>query len=240
MTTKSIKMRGTLRPFVSVICPTYNRRSFLPNLIHQFNYQTYPQEYMELIILDDSPQTNADIIPSQANIRYIYLDEKLILSKKRNVLNSLITGDIIVCFDDDDYYSPERVAHAVHQLIVSKCQIAGSSTIHLYYTKLNKILRFGPYAKNHGTNGTFAYTKEYLINHSYLDDKHQAEEAHFTNNYTEPLVQLDPFKTMLCIAHDNNTVNKDKFIVQGKDDGLKIQKFFKINDKTMINRIKNY
>ena len=63
--------RGTERPFVSVICPTYNRRQFLPNLIHQFNYQTYPQNYMELIILDDSPQTNADIIPVQSNIKYI-------------------------------------------------------------------------------------------------------------------------------------------------------------------------
>ncbi len=79
--------RGTLRPFVSVICPTYNRRQFLPNLIHQFNYQTYPQEYMELIILDDSPESNADIIPSQANIKYTHLKEKLILGKKRNLIN---------------------------------------------------------------------------------------------------------------------------------------------------------
>ncbi len=231
--------RGTLRPFVSVICPTYNRRQFLPNLIHQFNYQTYPQEYMELIILDDSPESNADLIPVQANIKYTHLPEKLILGRKRNLLNSMTTGDIIVCFDDDDYYSPERVSHAVLKLQSSKCQIAGSSIIHIFYPRLNKILEFGPYAPYHGTNGTMAYTKKYLKTHSYLDDKPQAEEAHFTNNFSEPMVQLDPHKVMLCVAHNKNTVEKDQFLNQGKPTSFKMQKFFKINDKFMVDFLKS-
>jgi glycosyltransferase involved in cell wall biosynthesis len=145
-TTTPLK-RGTQRPYVSVICPTYNRREFLPSLIHQFNYQTYAQNYMELIILDDSPESNADIIPAQANIFYKHLPEKLILGKKRNLINSMATGDIIVCFDDDDYYSPDRVSHAVLKLTSSKCQIAGSSVIHIYYSKLDKIYEFGEKAK---------------------------------------------------------------------------------------------
>ena len=235
-----VSVRGTLRPFVSVICPTYNRRQFLPSLIHQFNYQTYPQDYMELIILDDSAESNADIIPEQSNIIYKHLPEKLVLGKKRNELNSMVTGDIIVCFDDDDYYSPERVAHAVNKLSSSKMQIAGSSTIHIYFSKLDKILQYGPYAAYHGTNGTMAYTKEYLKTHRYEDDKFQAEEAFFTNNFSEPMVQLDPHKVMLCIAHDRNTVDKNQFIATGKDTSEKLHKFFKINDKKMIERIKNF
>jgi hypothetical protein len=226
------------RPFVSVICPTYNRRDFLPSLIHQFNYQTYPQKYMELILLDDSPESNADIIPKQDNIKYTHLPEKLILGKKRNVLNSMATGDIIVCFDDDDYYSPERVSHAVTKLNSSNYQIAGSSIIHIYYSKLDKIYEFGPYAPYHGTNGTMAYRKSYLKTHGYLDDKTQAEEAHFTNNFSEPMVQLDPHKVMLCIAHNKNTVDKDQFLNQGKNTVHKLHKFFKINDKKMVETIK--
>ena len=179
------QIRNGNRPFVSVICPTYNRRKFLPNLIRQFKYQTYEQQYMELIILDDSPVSNEDIIPKESNIKYTYLPEKLMLGKKRNHLNSLATGDIIVCFDDDDYYAPERVQHAVHKLEGSNALIAGSSVIHIYYKKINKILEFGPYAPYHGTNGTMAYRKEYLLNHGYLDDKEKAEEAHFTNNFAE-------------------------------------------------------
>ena len=231
--------RSGSRPFVSVICPTYNRRKFLPNLIRQFRYQTYPQRYMELIILDDSPTSNEDIIPKISNIKYTHLDEKLLLGRKRNHLNSLATGDIIVCFDDDDYYAPERVAHAVYKLESTTAQIAASSIIHIYYKQLNKILEFGPYAPNHGTNGTMAYKKEYLLNHSYLDDKEKAEEAHFTNNFSEPLVQLNPHRVMMCLAHDNNTVNKDPFIEKGKHTSYKLQNFFKTKDQYMIDWIRN-
>jgi len=230
-------VRGKLKPFVSVICPTYNRRSFLPSLIDQFNYQTYPQEYMELIIVDDSPDSNQDIIPHQLNIKYTYLPEKIKLGKKRNMLNSLATGDIIVCFDDDDYYSPERVAHAVQTIQESKVELVGSTIIHIYYTNLQQIYQFGPYSQNHATNGTMAYTKKYTENHSYIDDKDMGEESHFTNNFSEPLAQLNPQKVMLCIAHGNNTVDKDKFIPQGKLVDLKLSKFFKINNKKMIDRI---
>lgn len=234
------KNRNKARHFVSVIVPTWKRRNFLPNLIAQFNYQTYPQENMELIIIDDSPESNQDIIPDQANIRYIYIDEHIKLGYKRNLLNKAAIGDIIVCFDDDDYYSPERVSHAVTKLNASKCQIAASSIIHIYYTHLDQIYEFGPYGNYHGTNGTMAYTKKYLLDHNYIDDKEQAEESHFTNQFSEPMCQLDPRKVMLCISHKNNTINKNQFIPQGKKTQFKINKFFKVNNKKMLNTIKNY
>jgi len=239
VTTTISENRSGSRPFVSVICPTFNRRKFLPNLMKQFNYQTYPQQFMELIILDDSPTSNADIILQQSNIKYTYLDEKLLLGAKRNHLNSLVTGDIVVCFDDDDYYAPERVAHAVTKLQSGSAKIAASSIIHIYYKNLNKILEFGPYAPNHGTNGTMAYKASYLKDHSYLADKEKAEEAHFTNNFSEPLIQLDPQKTMICLAHDNNTVNKDPFIEKGKMTSHKLSGFFKTKNKEMLEWIKN-
>lgn len=234
------EIRGSKQcPYVSVICPTYNRRRFLPNLIHQFMNQTYPQMHMELVILDDSTESNNDIIPQRTNIKYHYKSEKMILGYKRNYLNTLTSGDIIVCFDDDDFYSPERVAHAVHTLTNSKCLIAASSIIHIYYKQLDAIMKFGPYAPNHGTNGTMAYKKEYLRNHGYLDDKEKAEEAHFTNNFSEPLVQLNPHKVMICLAHAQNTVSKDPFIEKGVKTTESLRKFFKEKDPYMINWIKN-
>lgn len=229
-----------VQPYVSVICPTYNRRRFLPNLFHQFLHQTYPQTNMELVILDDSPTSNADIVPKQTNIKYHYHPEKMMLGRKRNHINTLTSGDIIVCFDDDDFYSPERVSHAVNTLVNSRCLIAASSIIHIYYKNLDKIIKFGPYAKNHGTNGTMAYKKEYLRNHSYLDDKEKAEEAHFTNNFQEPLVQLNPHKVMICLAHTNNTVDKDPFIEKGVQTSECLKKFFKERDSYMIDWIKNH
>ena len=53
------------------------------------------------------------------------------------------------------------------------------------------------------------------------------------------MVQLNPQRVMLCLAHDNNTVNKDPFIEKGKPTAHKLQNFFKTKDQYMIDWIKN-
>ena len=35
---------------------------------------------------------------------------------KRNKLNALANGEVIICFDDDDYHFPERIAHSVAKM----------------------------------------------------------------------------------------------------------------------------
>lgn len=228
------------RPTVSVITPTYNRRDFLPYLIHQFNYQTYPKNLMELIILDDSPQSNEDLIPkNDSRIRYIHLPEKIALGKKRNMLNKLAKNDIIICMDDDDYYSPERVTHAVHKLMSNpKIEIGGSTILHVYYPHIDAIVQMGPYNDYHSTAGPMCYKKSYIKANSYPEDAERAEESQFTNAFSVPMVQLDPYKTMICISHNNNTVDKKPFIPSGKMTSLKLKDFFKKGDKKMLERIK--
>ena len=60
-------------PFVSVVTPTYNRRKFIPTLIELFKAQTYPQDRMEWIILDDGQDKVGDLFLASGipNLRYI-------------------------------------------------------------------------------------------------------------------------------------------------------------------------
>lgn len=222
------------RPFVSCICPTYNRRRFLPLLIKMFNEQTYPKHLRELIIVDDSPESNEDVIKqydTDKNVRYYHIKEKMMLGKKRNYLNSLVKGEYVVCFDDDDYYPPERVSHSITMMQRAKTQVAGSSRIPIYYTALDKVYEFGPYGPNHATNGTFAYHRDFLKNHKYEDDAKMAEEKFFLNNYTEPMVQLDPYKTILCISHTANTFDKHNVMSSGKEIHLELKQIIKCKNK---------
>ena len=209
-------MTNPARPFVSVITPTYNRRRFLPILIHLYQQQTYPKELMELVILDDSPTSNEDIIPkNDKSIRYIYQSNKLTLGEKRNQLNKLAKGEVIICFDDDDYQFPERVAHSVARLNADKANIAGTTTINVYYTHIKEMYQYGPFGGNHGTNGTFAFRKSYLKSHNHDPTKNAQEEPSFTNNFTEKMAQLDPDKTIICMSHNTNTFDK-KFLLHQK------------------------
>ena len=198
-------------PFVSILTPTYNRRKFIPYLIECFKSQDYPQNKMEWIVLDDGTDKTGDIFLNSGiyNLRYYSEKRKMPIGAKRNKLNSLANGDIIVCMDDDDYNPPERVSHVVHMMMARpKFQICGASELYLYYTDIDKIYKVGPYGPNHCTNGTMAYRRSYLKNHKYDDSATFAEEKSFLNNYGEPMIQLNPMKVSLLISHDGNTFDK--------------------------------
>lgn len=63
-------------------------------------------------------------------------------------------------------------------------------------------------SENHLRPGTFAFKRSYLENHSYAEEDMFEEERDFLNNYTTPIIQLDPFQTILCISRDSNTNKK--------------------------------
>jgi glycosyltransferase involved in cell wall biosynthesis len=198
---------------VSVVTPTYNRRKFIPVLIEIYRAQTFPKEKMEWIIVDDGRESVEDLfIEAQQtlpNIRYVRLDEKLRIGAKRNLLNSLAIGDIIVAMDDDDYYPPVRVESVVSAFRkYPKVDLAGSSEMDLYYTDEKKIYTLGPFGIKHATNGTMAWRKKYSDKHKYDEFVTMTEEGSFLDNYFHQMIQLDPKDTILVICHSDNTVDK--------------------------------
>ena len=196
-------------PFVSICTPTFNRRPFIPYTIKCFEHQDYPRGRMEWIIIDDGTDKIEDLVKNVPGVSYHKYDEKMVLGKKRNLMHSKAKGDIIVYMDDDDYYPPDRVSHAVKTLLSNpKALCAGSSIIYIYFKHLEKVYQFGPYSQSHATAGTFAFRKELLLHSSYDDNAALAEEKHFLKNYTIPFVQLDPMKTIVVFSHIHNTFDK--------------------------------
>jgi glycosyltransferase involved in cell wall biosynthesis len=200
-------------PFVSICTPTYNRRKFINMIINCFNNQTYPKEFIEWIILDDGTDKIEDLIKDIPQVRYFKYETKMTISKKRNIMNSISKGDIIIYMDDDDYNHPERIEHAVKKLIENKNILcAGSSILYTYFFKNGEIWKFGPLFKNHSTAGTLAFKRELLNITSFNENDNITEEKYFLKNYTIPLIQLEPLKTIICLSHNNNTFDKEILI----------------------------
>lgn len=205
------KLKKKFYPFVSVCTPTFNRRPFIQTMFECFRNQTYPKDRMEWIIVDDGTDKIEDLVNSSniEQIKYYKVDTKMSLGEKRNYMHKFAKGTIIVYMDDDDYYPPERVSHAVEKLQGNKeAMCAGSSEIYVYFKHISKMYQFGPYGPNHATAGTFAFRTELLKSTSYEDHAALAEEKKFLKNYTVPFVQLDPFKTILVFSHIHNTFDK--------------------------------
>lgn len=235
--------------FVSCICATYNRRRFLPYLLHIYKNQTYPPHKRELVILDDSPTTNQDIIDEfkrknpKENIMYHYQSEKLTLGKKRNELNKLAKGDILINFDDDDYYPPDKVKYTVTKMNQQKADVAGSSEIYLYFTQTKQMMISGPFSNCHSTNGTIAFRKSWLyggnnifnktIQRKYNDDANKAEEKDFLDDFQNPILQIPALTAILCIAHGENTVDKYPMRQNMRETNVKLKDIVK--DKYLYN-----
>jgi len=218
------KLNKKYYPFVSVCTPTFNRRPFIPTMLDCFRNQTYPKDRMEWIIVDDGTDRIKDLIDAAniPQIRYLQPPKKLNLGEKRNFMHSHAKGSIIVYMDDDDYYPPERVSHAVEMLSTHKDALcAGSSEMYIYFKHIGKMIQCGPYGPNHATAGTFAFRSSLLDQTKYEDHAALAEERAFLKNYTVPFVQLDPLKTILVFSHIHNTFDKKKLLENAHPDFLK-------------------
>ncbi len=219
---KEKKVSANGKPFVSVCTPTYNRRMFIPQLIKCFEKQTYPKELMEWIIIDDSDESVEDLFKGVECVKYFRYEEKIKLGRKRNLMHEKSKGEIIVYMDDDDYYPPDRVTHAVDRLRARPNALAaGSSVVYIYFNDLDTLYQFGPYGPNHATAGTFAFKRKLLELTKYDDEAEIAEEKAFLKNYTIPFAQLDPKKCILVFAHQYNTFDKRKLLENPHPDYVK-------------------
>jgi glycosyltransferase involved in cell wall biosynthesis len=210
---KHKKNKTSILPFVSLCTPTFNRRPFIPYMIKCFEHQTYPKDKIEWIIIDDGTDPIEDLVKDIPQVKYFYYEEKMLLGKKRNLMHTKCSGDIIIYMDDDDYYPPERISHAVETLQENpKYLIAGSSEMHIYYDSRDAVFQCGPYKQFHSTAATFAFKKELLLQTCYDDEIALSEEQKFTKGYTIPLIQLDTLKSILVFSHRHNSLNKEKLL----------------------------
>jgi len=203
-----------MKPFVSVLCVTYNRQQLIPLVIHQFNHQDYPTDRMELIILDDSDH-ECFFESKQKNVKYTYLKEKVPIGKKRNMLNDIASGEYIVWFDDDDFYTRSRIKKSIDILSTEpKFKIIGVENMVIYdsiHSKLSVNIKFD--IANYTQNNVMVYHRDYLESHRYKDDDVYDEERHFTNGFKENCYQFVGSELCIHIAHSENTVSKQGYLI---------------------------
>lgn len=111
-------------PAVSCLMPTYNRRRFVARAIRYYRQQDYPER--ELLVLDDGEDRVADLIPAdEPSIRYLRLDERATIGRKRQVACEHADGEIMMQWDDDDWFGPTRISRQVSPLAAGAADLSG-------------------------------------------------------------------------------------------------------------------
>jgi glycosyltransferase involved in cell wall biosynthesis len=211
-------------PTVSIVTITQLKRfPCIEILKDMIEAQTYTN-IIEWVIVEGSPLED-DMNENKIKIQGLMEQCKLIkyiekvpgekLGALRNKGNKACTGDITVVMDDDDYYPVERVEEAVKKLQGSKFLLAGCSDMLIYDYTLEKLCQFKKFGEYHSVNSCMAWKKAFLDKHSHDPMKDTGEEPSFTNNFKEPMVQLDSKKTIVQSSHSFNTFNKRELLTAG-------------------------
>jgi len=192
-----------MNPFVSVLVPTHNRRHYLPLLLKWYDEQDYMNK--ELVILDDSDCSNADLFVNRDDINYNYV-QRTTIGAVRNFLNQIARGDIFVCMDDDDYYAPHYVSTHVKALMSNdKLLMSGVRYINQYDAIEDSFVTLDtgyPIV----SNCCLGYKKQFYNTHSYNPESKSEEEPYFNGRLKSEYYTDIPSDVHCSCIHGKNTV----------------------------------
>jgi glycosyltransferase involved in cell wall biosynthesis len=174
-------------PLVSVIIPTYERPQFLSKAIDLIQKQDYPN--LEVIIVDDgsvsqaeNPEMAAVLSNSNGRLRriaYTHLTERISIGAKRNLAAQQATGEIVVHWDDDDYFREHRISAQVAPIIRGEVDMTVLEH-HYYYILPTQSFYVVKRAASWGPHfGTFVYRKSLFDSGIRYPDNSMAEDYAF-------------------------------------------------------------
>ena len=114
------KEEGTIReylPALSVIIPTHNRKDMLRDTLNSLARQTYPNDYFEVIVIDDGSSDGTQAIVGEHfpfTLRY-FRQSNQGATAARNLGARQSQADILVFLDDDILLEPGYLAYLIRE-----------------------------------------------------------------------------------------------------------------------------
>lgn len=191
-------------PLVTCIMPTCERQEFLPTAIRYFLQQDYPNT--ELVIVDDSAEPAYGLIPDNKNIKYFYSKVKERIGIKRNKACNNANGEIIIHWDDDDWYAEDWISHQVKTLLKSNADICGLNQIQFHSIEDNIYWMTKNYnSKKLWLSGaTLVYRKDFWEKHPFKDIQ-IGEDDDFVRNNGAIILAHDYYQGFIATIHSKNT-----------------------------------
>ena len=202
---------------ISILTPTYNRSAFLPLYVHNLINMHYPKELLEVVIDDDGSEPfikNLEDFKKQVypiKVKYIKSNNKRTIGQKRNHLVKEASHKIVCFMDDDDIYMPQYIFYSFQMLKYNKAGIVGSNQMLFVYPHKDFKLTMINCAKKHQMHeATMMMTKKYWRGNRFGNNS-KGEGANVVGTNDKNVVMTDIRNIMVCVVHNNNTINKEQF-----------------------------
>jgi len=225
-------------PQISIITPIFERNKFKRLIISNLLNIDYPLDKIEYIIDDDGKEerfiNNLDELnefkEAIAPIQFIYKHyvKKREIGEKRNNLVKLATNKLIAQMDSDDFMLSPWLKYGIGEMKKNKLQLVGTNQMIFLFPKQDwKMTAIQCGEKRMIHEAGMIFTKKHWKAMGGFKKSSQGEGTNMIDGMNPKTIGLlNCNDVMICICHDNNTINKDRF--------------FELKNLNMQNQLTNY
>ena len=196
-------------PDISIVTLTKDRRQFMPLAKYCYLLQTYPEDKMEWVIVDDGDDSIEDTLIGIPNVTYVRCDPGMTIGQKRNLGVSKAMYDVIMFCDDDDVYPENTVLHRVAMMMKEPAkECAFCTTIPCYdITKYSSFMNVPPLTlpmSQRVSEATLIFTRKFWESRPFDDTSHIAEGDAFIRGREQMCRELSPQEVIVSLTHPGN------------------------------------
>jgi hypothetical protein len=197
-------------PDVSIVTLTYNRKEFIPLAKYSYLIQSYPEDKLEWVIVDDGESIEEELL-GIPNVKYVKLDQKTGIAEKRNIGVQNAMYDTIVFMDDDDVYPNNSVLERVAMLNrIPKKECVFSTIIPCYdiekYTSFMNVPPITLPMSQRVSEATLCFTRKFWEASPFTEDIGEADT--FIRGREQMCREISPQEVIVSLIHSKNSSSR--------------------------------
>ena len=199
-------------PDISIVTLTRDRREFMPLAQYSYMIQSYPEDKLEWVIVDDGDDSIEDTLMGISNVKYIRCNSKMTIGQKRNLGVQNAMYDILAMVDDDDVYPNNSVLHrAAMMLMKPEKECVFCTTIPCYdITKYSSFINVPPNTlpmSQRVSEATLMFTRKFWQDRNFPDIQ-VAEGDAFIHGREHMCREISPQEVIVSLIHPKNTSSR--------------------------------
>lgn len=199
-------------PPVSIITITRDRRAFIPLAKYCVVGQSYPEDKLEWVIVDDGTDQIKDLVSDLPNVKYVLVDEPMTIGAKRNLAIEKASHDILVMMDDDDVYPNNSILSRVARMLATPRKECLFSTVIPCYDIHDKksFMNVPPSVlgmADRVSEATLCFTRTFWDARKFPDQQ-IAEGGAFLRGREEMCREMSPQDVIVSLCHKKTTSSR--------------------------------
>jgi glycosyltransferase involved in cell wall biosynthesis len=185
----------------------------MPLAKYSYMIQSYPEDKLEWVIVDDGDDPIDDTLIGVPNVVYVRCDTKMSISDKRNLGVSKAMYDIVAFMDDDDVYPNNSILQRVAMMLKEPAKdCAFCTTIPCYdIVKYSSFMNIPPMIlpmSERVSEASLIFTKKFWNDKKFESAVNIAEADAFIRGREDMCREISPQEVIVSLVHPLNTSSR--------------------------------